>query len=200
MKNKKTKTSFIIIAILIGTPILLILSGTHRLYEVVILFWILLSLNLLFLIVATISRLSNNILINKVYNYIFNSLYDKKIYLNTENSSTLINSIVSFYEIEKDNIDFRNEKLKLQEAIDSSYELSAVPVLTISVTVMYTISIYSNNTDINLLNYNDYIIFIILDIVLLFTFIYVFTLVYLKMKVSVCSLCLNIIKEYKLDQ
>lgn len=197
MKNKRTKISFFVIAILITIPILLIISGDHRLNEVVILFWILLSLNLIFVIVATISRLSNNILINKVYNYIFNGFYNKKIYLNTENSSTLIESIVSFYEAEKDNIDFGNEKLMLQEAIDSSYELSAFPVLTVSFTVMYAITIFSSNTDII---FNDYIIFIILDIVLILTFVYIFTFIYLKMKLSVCNLCLNIIKECKLDQ
>lgn len=137
---------------------------------------------------------------DKAYNYIFNNLYKKDIHISTGNNHTLIDSIIRFYKKEKSNIDFKKDKLRLKEAVDSSYELSAFPVLTVSFTVMYAISIYSNNTDINLFIFKDVVIFIILELVLLLTLIYIFTFFYYKMKVSLCNLCINIINEYRLDQ
>ena len=111
-----------------------------------------------------------------------------------------INSILYFFKNENENMDFKREKIRLKEIVNSSYEVSGFPILTLSFTVLYAVSIYNNDTNIYILSLSNGVIFIILDLVLLFTFGYVFTLTYLKSKISLAKLCLNIIEEYELDR
>lgn len=194
----KSKLSFIIIIILIALPIILTYIDVDINKELIILFWVLLSLNFLFVIVVTISRLSNDFLVVKYYNYLFYRLYNERLDMNIDKGS--INAIYQFFESQSDNIDFKREKIRLKEIVDSSYEVSAFPILTLSFTVLYAVSIYNNDTNTYIISLSNDIIFIILDLVLLFTFGYVFTLTYLKSKISLAKLCLNIIEEYELDR
>ncbi len=202
-KNRKDESFKIkivaIIILLIILPFVLVILGVNILRELIILFWILLLMNFLSLIVTSFNRLSNNILLNKLYNSIFKTIYNKNIYINTKDNETLINSVIKFYKIEKNNIDFKFEKIRLKEIIDSSYEISSFPLLTIFFTLLYTLSIY-NNTDIKILNFKTDIIFLILNSVLFFTLSYFLAFSYLKIKVSLCNLCLNVIEEYELDK
>ncbi len=202
-KNRKDESFKIkivaIIILLIILPFVLVILGVNILRELIILFWILLLMNFLSLIVTSFNRLSNNILLNKLYNSIFKTIYNKNIYINTKDNETLIISVIKFYKIEKNNIDFKFEKIRLKEIIDSSYEISSFPLLTIFFTLLYTLSIY-NNTDIKILNFKTDIIFLILNSVLFFTLSYFLAFSYLKIKVSLCNLCLNVIEEYELDK
>ncbi len=202
-KNRKDESFKIkivaIIILLIILPFVLVILGVNILRELIILFWILLLMNFLSLIVTSFNRLSNNILLNKLYNSIFKTIYNKNIYINTKDNETLINSVIKFYKIEKNNIDFKFEKIRLKEIIDSSYEISSFPLLTIFFTLLYTLSIY-NNTDIKILNFKTDIIFLILNSVLFFTLSYFLAFSYLKIKVSLWNLCLNVIEEYELDK
>lgn len=202
-KNRKDESFKIkivaIIILLIILPFVLVILGVNILRELIILFWILLLMNFLSLIVTSFNRLSNNILLNKLYNSIFKTIYNKNIYINTKDNETLIISVIKFYKIEKNNIDFKFEKIRLKEIIDSSYEISSFPLLTIFFTLLYTLSIY-NNTDIKILNFKTDIIFLILNSVLFFTLSYFLAFSYLKIKVSLWNLCLNVIEEYELDK
>lgn len=194
----KSKLSFVLIVFLIALPIILTYIDIDINRELIVLFWILLSLNFLFVIVVTISRLSNDFLVVKYYNLLFYKLYNKKLNMNINKGS--IDAILNFFENRSENMDFKREKIRLKEIVNSSYEVSGFPILTLSFTVLYAVSIYNNDTDLYILTLNNSTIFIILDLVLLFTFGYVFTLTYLKSKISLAKLCLNIIEEYELDR
>lgn len=200
-KNKiplKSKLSFLAILLVILAPLMFVFFDVNITRELVILFWILLSLNFIFLIITTISRLSNDFLIVKYYNYLFYKLYDYK--LDIKDNADFVDSIYLFFKDKKDEIDFKKEKIHLKEIVDSSHEISAFPLLSLTFTVLYALSIYNNDANTNIVNLTNDLIFIVLDLVLLFTFIYIFALTYLKTKISLSKVCLNIIEEYELDK
>lgn len=202
MEDKKDKIplkstlSFVLIVLLIIIPMLLSYMNVNITRGLVIVFWIILSLNFLFIIIITISRLSNDFLIIKYYNYTFKKLYNDKLKL--KESKNLIFCILDFYQSKEKELDFRYEVVRLQEITDTSYEVSSFPILTLFFTVLYALSMYDSYKDTNMIGLSSDMIFIILNVVLLFTFIHIFTLTYLETKTSLAKLCLNIIEKYEL--
>lgn len=204
MQNKNRKKislksifSLLLIISMIIIPILLIQNDINITRGLVIIFWLLLSLNILFIILVTISRLSNEFIMTRYYEYLFNKIYDKKLSFKT--NKELVDIVLKFFKDNENNMDFKRERIRLKEIVDSSYEINAFPILSITITLMYALNIYNNGVDVSFINLNTDVIFVILDLVLLFTFIYVFTITYFKTKISLAKLCINIIKEYELD-
>ena len=159
-------------------------------------FWFLLSINILLIIVLSVSKLSNNFIANKIYEQIFKNLYGE--ILDFHNVESLIYTIKSFYINRKQRLDLKAERVRLNEIVDNSYEINAFPVLTFVLTLMYAVSIYNNNLNVEYNTLGNNFLFVTLNLTLLFAFIYIITLIYLKTKISLCKLCLNIITEYQL--
>ena len=123
-------------------------------------------------------------------------MYNDKLKL--KESKNLIFCILDFYQSKEKELDFRYEVVRLQEITDTSYEVSSFPILTLFFTVLYALSMYDSYKDTNMIGLSSDMIFIILNVVLLFTFIHIFTLTYLETKTSLAKLCLNIIEKYEL--
>lgn len=204
MEDKKDKIplksilSFVLIVLLIIVPMLLSYMGVNITRKLVIVFWIILSLNFVFIIIITISRLSNDFLVIKYYNYIFWKMYNERLKL--KESKNLIFCILDFYKSKGEELDFKYEVVRLQEITDTSYEVSSFPILTLFFTVLYALSMYDSYKNLNMISLSSDMIFIILNTVLLFTFIHIFTLTYLETKTSLAKLCLNIIEKYELGE
>lgn len=194
----KSILSFFLIISAIILPIFLTYIGVNITKGLIIFFWIILSFNFIFIIIVTISRLSNDFLVIKYYNYLFRKLYNDKLRL--KENKNLVYCLLDFYERKKEHLDFKYELVRLQEIIDTSYEISSFPIFTLFFTVLYAIGMYNSYPDKDIISLSSDMVFIVLNMVLLFTFIHTFTLTYLETKTSLAKLCISIISTYKLGK